>query len=1394
MNSESLFKSIKDWFSPSRGTLDDDPLLGIELQPEDQEAIPVVAETPEPPPVPTAAPSPPPPTTPSSAPLPSFSIDKIGEQLAAEIRKQVPFYRMALAFVDREEETSSNVYVAGAKDPERDIGQDTGLTDTLIGAAIDESGILLSGQEPEAMLERFPDLKSAVDAGIRSIIAVPLQSDDRVAGVVVLESNEESAYQFDHLESTKQVSDAFVQAVAGTKDYISLKERVRELSELADLAGVVTSSQDRADVIDRFAGKIVSLLPYDRLEVAEIDAKGSVATLIYARGIDVEGWEEGHEFLLEGTVLDKIAAGGSAVVDPGESSDTLANLYPTESAIATEGLRAVLALPLKSGEDVVGALTFRSTSPRAFSTRDIGLGQQAAAILATVMSSTVQVDVPEAPSLEETTLSAIAREVGQPVPAEAMFSSIADLVHSLVPFETLVVAMLDSEARTATNTYAAGAEVQGWGTGESLTLDEAAIDTLSNNMDAVTASEETADALSEKLPAWSLLGAAGTSSLLAVPVASQGAVYAGLIFATATPGAYDDSHVDLAKRIGESIGGPIAAARERAEIETDLEQARVLNDVGREVGASSGLDDARDRTIGLVQNLIPVDDIAFHSVDFEAGTATRLGLDTEGDSEPVTGTALQDPVQSGTTVISDDGSSIVVPTKAGDTVVATTTFSASAGTYSEDQVATTQLVAAPFSALLTGIHSRQRTEDLGDESHVLDEIGRFIATASTVEDVYDGLPDMIRRLIAFERLDFAFLDDDGEGLTRTHFVGVEVGGTDVGEREPLVGRVEEEAIRTAAPFQVQIRFPADTEAQFPSMAADVDAGLRSFMAVPLISGGEVVGAMSFSSKGSTAYSDDDLATAERFGFQLAGIVARSRLETGHVPTSEEQRILAEIGRTATSSVDVNEVYDDLAEQVHRIIPYERIAVWTVDLQRQQLVASYVFGGTGAEEEMGKSFSLGTKQEGADSDGDDTNSYIANHFHEIIRKIGTSSPDMLLVPLESQDGPVGMLSLKALEGHKYTQKDVAVAERVAAQVGGPIANAQVYLELKRVQDEVKIAVERLDLAVWGSADGLWDWKPLEAEMWWSPRFKELVGYHEANGYGGLEEWQSRIHPDDRDRVVGSWRSHLEGQGEYDEEYRFRTYNEEYRWFSDRGHAVWDDDENVVRISGSLRDITLAREMGVTTGSGSYDLRLPLVAVDGFRRTLVHAPTSDDVVDRQEYLDALVAESGRLSHLFDDLRNLDVISKKSLKKENVDLSTIARSAARKLRRSQPQRQVTFSIASGVTARGDDRLLRVLLEELLDNSWKFTGRRRKPRIEFGTTEIEGDTVYFVGDNGAGFDMADYDRLFGLFMRLHSMTEFEGTGVGLSTVRTAVRRHGGNIWAEASPGKGATFFFTLP
>jgi len=143
--------------------------------------------------------------------------------------------------------------------------------------------------------------------------------------------------------------------------------------------------------------------------------------------------------------------------------------------------------------------------------------------------------------------------------------------------------------------------------------------------------------------------------------------------------------------------------------------------------------------------------------------------------------------------------------------------------------------------------------------------------------------------------------------------------------------------------------------------------------------------------------------------------------------------------------------------------------------------------------------------------------------------------------------------------------------------------------------------------------------------------------------------------------------------------------------------------------------------------------------------------------------------------------------------VDLSDLARDIAAELQRATPERLVEFAIAPHLKAQGDPRLLRVVLDNLLRNSWKYTAKQARPRIEFGSVEENGGRAFMVRDNGAGFDMKYADKLFGVFQRLHSAAEFEGTGIGLATVRRIINRHGGRIWAEGAVDQGATFYFTL-
>lgn len=218
-----------------------------------------------------------------------------------------------------------------------------------------------------------------------------------------------------------------------------------------------------------------------------------------------------------------------------------------------------------------------------------------------------------------------------------------------------------------------------------------------------------------------------------------------------------------------------------------------------------------------------------------------------------------------------------------------------------------------------------------------------------------------------------------------------------------------------------------------------------------------------------------------------------------------------------------------------------------------------------------------------------------------------------------------------------------------------------------------------------------------------------------------------------------------------------------------------------------------ELEAFSYSVSHDLRAPLRAIDGFSRVLLD--DYHNLLDEQgrDYLRRVRAATQRMARLIDDLLRLSRLTRGELTVDLIDLSALARSVAAELQRSQPERQVTFMIGNGLTARTDPHLLKVVLENLLDNAWKFTSKQRHPVIEFGTLPMNQTMAYFVRDNGAGFDMAYADKLFATFQRLHTTKEFPGTGIGLSLVQRIVRRLGGQVWGKGELGRGATFYFTL-
>lgn len=257
--------------------------------------------------------------------------------------------------------------------------------------------------------------------------------------------------------------------------------------------------------------------------------------------------------------------------------------------------------------------------------------------------------------------------------------------------------------------------------------------------------------------------------------------------------------------------------------------------------------------------------------------------------------------------------------------------------------------------------------------------------------------------------------------------------------------------------------------------------------------------------------------------------------------------------------------------------------------------------------------------------------------------------------------------------------------------------------------------------------------------------------------------------------------------HDEVGRLRGFAKITRDITERKNA----EEQILRRSAELDAAN--KELETFAYSVSHDLRAPLRSIDGFSQALLedYAPQLDST--GKDYLQRVRAAAQRMAILIDDLLGLSRVTRAELHREPIDLTQLALDVGSELRSGQPARNVEFIVAPSLSAEGDSRLMRIVLENLLGNSWKFTSNLERPRVEFARSANNGRNVFFVRDNGAGFNQAYAQRLFGAFQRLHGMNEFPGSGIGLATVQRIIHRHGGKIWAEGAVNRGATFYFTL-
>lgn len=278
-------------------------------------------------------------------------------------------------------------------------------------------------------------------------------------------------------------------------------------------------------------------------------------------------------------------------------------------------------------------------------------------------------------------------------------------------------------------------------------------------------------------------------------------------------------------------------------------------------------------------------------------------------------------------------------------------------------------------------------------------------------------------------------------------------------------------------------------------------------------------------------------------------------------------------------------------------------------------------------------------------------------------------------------------------------------------------------------------------------------------------------------------------DEKARLGDTQRAALNILDDFDaEKKKVERINRELRGeISERARA-----EEALRRANAATE-TANRELEAFSYSVAHDLRAPLRSIDGFSLALLEDCADRLDADGKRYLQNVRESAQQMGSLIDDLLNLSRVTRSELRRQRLDLSALAHAVLARLRDAQPGRHVEVSIQEGLTADADPRLLDIVLTNLFSNAWKFTRQRAPARIEFAAAGGGRTPVFFLRDNGAGFDEAYAGKLFGVFQRLHAAHEFEGTGIGLATARRIVQRHGGRIWAEGKVDAGATFYFTL-
>ena len=684
------------------------------------------------------------------------------------------------------------------------------------------------------------------------------------------------------------------------------------------------------------------------------------------------------------------------------------------------------------------------------------------------------------------------------------------------------------------------------------------------------------------------------------------------------------------------------------------------------------------------------------------------------------------------------------------------------------------------------------------EYAIFAEIGRVISSSPDIQEVYEGFASQVRNIIAFERLVINSVDLEAGTVTTLYQSGANIPEWAPGMVRALANSPTEWVAKNRRGL---IFGPDSSESigeRFTNQSAMTVRGLNYLVAVPLISRNEVIGTLHFRSSDPDAYSEHCLELAERVASQIAGAVANSLLYAKQANTQaaleeivrfeqrlvQEQTLFAEIGRIISSSMDINDVYEDFANQVQHLITFDRISLSILNKEDDTLVNAYVLGLEAEGRRVGERFSI------LDTPAEDAvysaNTILVQGSADVLRAryplmVFHNMRSVVMAPLIFKNEVIGLLNVRSLKENAYGQRDIDMLTQVARQIAPAIANSQLYAQQSRLatfpmHNPNPVVEANLDGSIaycnpiarqrFPNLSDLGSRHPLMAEI--DTIVEDLTtrgGFHSREVDVGDETYQQRIvYIPAIDQI--------------------RIYSNDITPRKRAQEKLARQADELARSNAELQEFAYV---------ASHDLQEPLRVISGFVQLLSdrYGGELDETAD--EFIGYVVDGTERMKILINDLLEYSRVGTRGRPLEPVESSSALEHALSNLQVTIKETKARVTHERMPRVQGDINQLSQLFQNLISNGMKFHGEKR-PEIHISSVQVGESWVMSVSDNGIGIDPQHNDRIFGMFKRLHGRGEYPGTGIGLAICSKIVERHMGKIWVESELGNGATFSFTLP